>query len=203
MTFLEFYQARTAVVFPDGDSRRLDARHKNWVRSDLITLQTYAKQFQSGNVSTYLSWTDECGASYVSNPYGTLTDAYVKDAETGCDTIQCTPVTEIVMKRYMKRWQLCNLCSAADATSGSGGSGGSGSSSTGSFGILGAAELRLVTPEDYKTYPLLWLNSEGDGMGGWFVFIPDDTSADDGVDYLIPASITRPSSGTFIRSSSL
>lgn len=205
MTFLEFYQARMAVVTPDGDSRRLDRRHKSWVISDLITLQTYAKVFQSGNVSTYLTWTDECGASRVSSPYGTLTGAYVKDAAVDCDSIQCTPVTEIVMRRYMKQWQLCSCTSAATSSGGSGSSGGSSGSSGsgGSFGVLGAAALRLVEPEPYRTYPLLWLNSDGDGMGGWFTFIPTDSHADDGVDYIIPSSIVRPTLGTFKRSSSL
>lgn len=202
MTFLEFFQARMAIVTPDGDSRRLDLRHKAWVKSDLITLQTYAKQFQFGNVSTYLSWTDKCGASIVSNPHGALTDAYVKDVDSECDSIQCTPVTPIVMKRYQKRWQLCNCSSAVSATSGSGGTG-SGSSDSGSFGIQGASALRVVIPEALKTYPLLWLNADGDGLGGWFVFRPEDTHADDGMDYFIPASITRPSPGTFVRSSVL
>lgn len=203
MTFLEFYQARMAVVTPDGDSRRLDRRHKNWVISDLITLQTYAKVFQSGNVSTYLTWTDECGTSRVAKPYGILTGAYVKDTTTDCDSIQCTPVTEIVMRRYMKQWQLCSCTSAGSASSG--GSSGSGSSggAGGSFGILGVAALRLIEPEPYRTYPLLWLNADGDGQGGWFTFIPTESHADDGVDYVIPASVVRPSLGTLVRSSSL
>lgn len=201
MTFLEFFQARMAVVTPDGDSRRLDARHKNWVRSDLITLQTYARPFQSGNLSTYLTWTDECGASYVVSPYGSLTDARIRSSEADCDFIQCTPVTEITMKRYQKRYQMCSCSATAGTGESTGGSGGS--SSTSLFGILGVTALRQIVPEDYKTYPLLYLNTEGDGLGGWFVYQPADTHADDGVDYLIPSSITRPTAGSFVRSSSL
>ena len=201
MTFLEFHQARMAVVAPDGDSRRLDSRHKAWVKSDLVTLQTYAPGYRSGNKSTFLTWTDECGASYVVHPYGLLSNAFVKDTESQCDSIQCTPVTELTMRSYQKRWSICGTASE----SGSGSSSGGGSSSSGgaSFGVLGADALRLLTPEDYRTYPLLYLNTEGDGVGGWFVFMPDDSHADDGVDYIIPASITRPSTGTFVRSGSL
>lgn len=67
-------------------------------------------------------------------------------------------------------------------------------------GIAGAGALRLVVPTtEYELYDLLYLNYAGDGAGGTFAYMPNDSNADDGIDYIIPASITRPTTGTFVR----
>lgn len=53
------------------------------------------------------------------------------------------------------------------------------------------------TPFEIQT--LLYLNTPGDGAGGDFVFQAADTNSDDGIDYIIPNSITRPTPGSWVR----
>lgn len=86
-------------------------------------------------------------------------------------------------------------------TGGSGGGGGGGGSSDYvPVAIPGAGALRLIIPTtEYEMYDLLYLNYPGDGSGGKFVYMPNDSNSDDGIDYIIPAAITRPTTGTFVR----
>lgn len=68
------------------------------------------------------------------------------------------------------------------------------------IGVNGAGALRLLVPSyENQLYDLLYLNYPGDGAGGIFAYDSDDATADDGIDYIIPASITRPTTGTFVR----
>lgn len=76
---------------------------------------------------------------------------------------------------------------------------GSGSSG-GSVALQGVPALRATTPSaEFEIRTLLYLNTPNDGAGGDFAFQPLDTNLDDGIDYIIPNSITRPTAGTWVR----
>lgn len=76
-----------------------------------------------------------------------------------------------------------------------------GSSSGGApVALQGVSALRNTTPgTPYEIQTLLYLNTPGDGAGGSFSFQPSDSNSDDGIDYIIPNSITRPTLGSWVR----
>lgn len=74
-------------------------------------------------------------------------------------------------------------------------------SSRNNVGIAGVKALRMIVPAfEYETFDLAYLNYDGDGGGGTFVYNPTDNHPDDGIDYIIPHCFSRPTRGTLIRS---
>jgi len=94
-------------------------------------------------------------------------------------------------------WTLVNFFWPPSGTVVSGG----GSTSSGTaVALQGVTALRNTTPvKQFEIQTLLYLNTPGDGAGGPFVFQPSDSNADDGIDYVIPNSITRPTLGSWVR----
>lgn len=69
-----------------------------------------------------------------------------------------------------------------------------------SVALQGVSALRATIPAaEFEIRTLLYLNAPNDGAGGDFAFQPLDTNLDDGIDYIIPNSITRPTTGTWVR----
>lgn len=97
---------------------------------------------------------------------------------------------------HQDSWTLRNWFHSPCSTSG----GSASVASSRPIGVNGAGALRLLTPTyENELYDLLYLNYPGDGAGGRFAYDPDDSNVDDGIDYIIPTSIVRPTTGTFVR----
>lgn len=117
MNFQEFFTDVMGRVLPDGDSARLNERHKNWVKDCLIELQRRSplKQIGHSEVFDFDETEEECFATRVTMPVGILTEVKVEDIDDECDYTLARQVTEGVFRGAQLNAELCE-CAQTEET---------------------------------------------------------------------------------------
>ena len=121
MTFLAFYEAVAANVWPDRPARNLVRTYKDWVRDALIQLQVRVvqqgfKPLQEKHVEeihpddTFFS----CGASVWKMPRGSVVEVRTEAILSRCDNVIARPMTEREMRCHLEKNPGCGCATSTN-----------------------------------------------------------------------------------------
>lgn len=109
MTFDEYYDELSPLLFPEGEAENLVTLHKTWTKDALIDLQQKIPCLRTdhaeyvGQGSTIFN----CGASVFDDVDGSIVNVYTLSLAGGCDRVNYTYVDPDRMTAMMQKNRCC------------------------------------------------------------------------------------------------